>query len=139
MATTAPAKCFFGSISKHNQCSRPTYVWMCVLYRFPKGGLWRQKRRPNVTCKDSRTGGLWRQQRRQNVSSDLFPNTTNAADQRMYGCVYYIESRNGGFGDKSAGPMLLVWNPVPGVMATTAPAKTAAHEPHGARKTKMHY
>ena len=104
MATTTPAKCFFGSISKHNQGGRPTYVWMCVIVQSPEAGIWRQKRRPNV-------------------SLDLCRHTTNVADQRMYGCVYYIESRTGGYGDKSAGQMLLVKNPLPGVMATTAPAK----------------
>ena len=59
------------------------------LYRIPYGMLWRQKRRPNV-------------------SSDLCTHTPNAADKRMYGRVYYIESRPGGYGDKSAGQMLLV-------------------------------
>ena len=89
MATTAPATCFFGSISKHNQGGTPTYVWMRVIVQSPEAAVMATKT-PETCC------------------SDLCPHTTNAADQRMYGCVYDVEFRTGGYGDKSAGQMLLV-------------------------------
>ena len=82
---------------------------MCILYRVPSRGLWRLKRRPNVSYIESRTGGYG-----DNSAGQMFlriyvhTHTTNAADQRMYGCVYDIESRNGGYGDTCAGQMLLV-------------------------------
>ena len=33
----------------------------------------------------------------------------------MYGCVCYIESGTGGYGDNSAGQMFLIQGPVPGL------------------------
>ena len=107
MATTTPAKCFFGSISKHNQGGRPTYVWMCVIVQSPDAGVMATKApakcffgsmsthnqcgRPTYVwmCVLYRVPnrGLWRQKRRPNVTC--------------------IESRAGGYGDNSAGKMFL--------------------------------
>ena len=184
MATTAPAKCFFGSISKHNQCSRPTYVWMYILYiEFQAGGLWRQKRRPKVSsdlCKHTHNQcgrptyvwmcvlyrvpkrGFWRQKRRQNVTckESLTGGYGDNSAGKMFLRIYFqtqprwqtnicidvcncAKSCRGGYDDKSAGQMFLriyvhtramrqtnvcmdvciLQSPEPRAMATKAPAK----------------
>ena len=78
MATKAPAKCVFGSMSTHNQCSRPTYVWMCVLCNILMWGLWRQKRRPNVSCIEFRTWGYGNKSGGQMFLRITCPHTTHA-------------------------------------------------------------
>ena len=91
-------------MSTHNQCGRPTYVWMCVLYRVPKRGLWQQKRRPNVTFIESCTWGYG-----DNSAGHMFlrivVHTHNQCGRPTYVwmCGYY--------------------NPEPGVMATKAAVK----------------
>ena len=143
MATTAPAKCFFGSISKHNHGGTPTYVWLCVIVQSPEAGFMATKTpakcffgsmsthnecgRPTYVwmCVLYRVPnrGLWRQKRRPNVTC--------------------IGSRTGGYGDNSAGQMFdgiyvhtrpmrqtnvcmdvcILQSPEPRAMATKAPAK----------------
>ena len=73
-------------------------VDVCALDQVPSRGLWRQKRKPNVSDLESRTGGYGDKSAGQ-MFLRIYVHAHNVADQHIYGCVYYIEFQAGGYGD----------------------------------------